>query len=565
MAPRRSARSSTRSGTPSATAFPDDAFVPAVTRVRSRSTSRTGTTRRIGATSKPRPRRSPRSTTRSSRPGSTCSSTPPTRRWRSTVPRKARHLDDPKAHLAASMAVLNDVLADLPPEKIRYHVCWGNYRGPAPQGRGSQADILDVVLTPRAVHLRRGRQPSPEHEWELWRDVTLPDDKNLIVGVVDTKTNHVEHPSSSRSGCSASPTSSARSGRRGHGLRLRHLRRLPSLRAVDRVAETRRAVRSARVASTALGRLEAVVASSVARRPARGGRRWCAGCARRVRRPAASASWPSTASSIARCSPLMSRVEHHRGIVESRRSPAPHRRSLRAHRQRRRPAGPASTPDGRAVDVEALSEGLFSADPQAVYARWVEFRPGRASSRRRPADRAGEPARRGPPPGPGVRDRAELRRHAAESGFTVPRADRSLFTKCVSSLTGPTGEITSRPATSIGRSSWSLSWAAGCTELSEDQAWDHVAGLTVGQDSRDRITQFAAATAVRPGQVLSRLLADRAVARHPRRVRRSGRPRPRLRRQRRGRPEGPHERHGVRRRRTWSRGSPPCCPCYRGT
>ncbi len=103
-------------------------------------------------------------------------------------------LDDPKGHLAASMAVLNDVLADLPPEKIRYHVCWGNYRGPHHKDV-ALAEILDIVLTSRAQFIYvEGANPRHEHEWELWRDVKLPDDKNLIVGVVDTKTNHVEHP-----------------------------------------------------------------------------------------------------------------------------------------------------------------------------------------------------------------------------------------------------------------------------------------------------------------------------------------------------------------------------------
>ena len=103
-------------------------------------------------------------------------------------------LDDPMGHLAASMAVLNDVLADLPPEKIRYHVCWGNYRGPHHKDV-ALADIVDLVLTSRAQFIYiEAANPRHEHEWELWRDVKLPDDKSLIVGVVDTKTNHVEHP-----------------------------------------------------------------------------------------------------------------------------------------------------------------------------------------------------------------------------------------------------------------------------------------------------------------------------------------------------------------------------------
>ena len=103
-------------------------------------------------------------------------------------------LSDPAAHLAAGIEVLNDVLSDVPAEKIRYHVCWGNYRGPHTKDVALK-DIVYLVLKSRARFIYiEAANPRHEHEWTVWKDVKLPDDKALIVGVIDTKTNTVEHP-----------------------------------------------------------------------------------------------------------------------------------------------------------------------------------------------------------------------------------------------------------------------------------------------------------------------------------------------------------------------------------
>ena len=103
-------------------------------------------------------------------------------------------LADPAAHLAASIHVLNGVLSDVPSEKIRYHVCWGNYRGPHHKDVALK-DIVKLVLKSRAKFIYiEAANPRHEHEWTVWQDVKLPDDKALIVGVIDTKTNSVEHP-----------------------------------------------------------------------------------------------------------------------------------------------------------------------------------------------------------------------------------------------------------------------------------------------------------------------------------------------------------------------------------
>jgi 5-methyltetrahydropteroyltriglutamate--homocysteine methyltransferase len=101
---------------------------------------------------------------------------------------------DPKRHLAAAIDVLNDAISDLPPEKIRYHVCWGNYRGTHHLDVPLR-DIVDLVLKVRAKFIYlEAANPRHQHEWAVWKEAKLPDDKALIVGVIDTKTNHVEHP-----------------------------------------------------------------------------------------------------------------------------------------------------------------------------------------------------------------------------------------------------------------------------------------------------------------------------------------------------------------------------------
>lgn len=103
-------------------------------------------------------------------------------------------LSDPGEHLAAAIDVLNRALEGIPEEKIRYHVCWGNYRGTHHRDV-SLEDIVELILGVRAKFIYvEAANPRHEHEWRVWEKVSLPDDKALIAGVIDTKTNHVEHP-----------------------------------------------------------------------------------------------------------------------------------------------------------------------------------------------------------------------------------------------------------------------------------------------------------------------------------------------------------------------------------
>jgi 5-methyltetrahydropteroyltriglutamate--homocysteine methyltransferase len=89
---------------------------------------------------------------------------------------------------------LNHALANVPASSARLHLCWGNYEGPHHFDIPLQK-ILPIVLKgkPQAISFEAAN-PRHAHEWTVWRDTKLPDDKVLIPGVVDTCTNYVEHP-----------------------------------------------------------------------------------------------------------------------------------------------------------------------------------------------------------------------------------------------------------------------------------------------------------------------------------------------------------------------------------
>ncbi len=89
---------------------------------------------------------------------------------------------------------LNAALANIPADRVRLHVCWGNYEGPHTHDI-ALALILPLLFKAKpAMLLVEGANPRHEHEWQVWADHPLPDDKALIPGVIDTSTNFVEHP-----------------------------------------------------------------------------------------------------------------------------------------------------------------------------------------------------------------------------------------------------------------------------------------------------------------------------------------------------------------------------------
>ncbi|MFC8228862.1 fumarylacetoacetate hydrolase family protein [Streptomyces sp. NPDC057287] len=150
--------------------------------------------------------------------------------------------------------------------------------------------------------------------------------------------------------------------------------------------------------------------------------------------------------------------------------------------------------DGRAVDVEQASDGLFPADPQDVYERWEEFC-GWAAGADLPAGAAFDPAGLGSP-APAPRQTLAIglnyRDHAAESGFAVPQGLPPVFTKFVTSISGPVTEV-KLPVE--GHTDWEVELVAvigrRAEGVSEAEAWSHVAGLAVGQDISERVVQLA--------------------------------------------------------------------------
>ncbi len=97
---------------------------------------------------------------------------------------------------AASMQVeaLNHALRNVPADRVRMHLCWGNYEGPHHHDV-DLADILDIVLSakPGAIQFEAAN-PRHQHEWEVWQEARIPDDKILIPGVLDSTSNFIEHP-----------------------------------------------------------------------------------------------------------------------------------------------------------------------------------------------------------------------------------------------------------------------------------------------------------------------------------------------------------------------------------
>ena len=147
--------------------------------------------------------------------------------------------------------------------------------------------------------------------------------------------------------------------------------------------------------------------------------------------------------------------------------------------------------DGGAVDVEQSSGGRFSADPQAVYDRWDEFTQWRARNpggEARPFDMKdlGAPA---PRPRQVFAIGVNYPAHAEEGGAAVPTS-LLVFAKWPSSFTGPVGDI----VLSSDRVDWEAELVVvvgkHADSVAVEDGWDHIAGLTVGQDVTDRTVQF---------------------------------------------------------------------------
>ena len=97
-------------------------------------------------------------------------------------------------HLPLAVDALNAALAGIPPEQVRLHVCWGNYAGPHHKDVALEEIVGEALRVNAGTIYVEGANPRHAHEWRVFEQVQLPDDKSVILGVIDVKANCVEHP-----------------------------------------------------------------------------------------------------------------------------------------------------------------------------------------------------------------------------------------------------------------------------------------------------------------------------------------------------------------------------------
>jgi 5-methyltetrahydropteroyltriglutamate--homocysteine methyltransferase len=101
---------------------------------------------------------------------------------------------DYKRWLERQIEIMNRALEGLPPDRIRYHVCWGSWPGPHVSDVPLK-DIVDVILKAKVgAFVIEGANPRHEHEWQVWKSIKLAPGQILIPGVISHATNVVEHP-----------------------------------------------------------------------------------------------------------------------------------------------------------------------------------------------------------------------------------------------------------------------------------------------------------------------------------------------------------------------------------
>ena len=102
--------------------------------------------------------------------------------------------DEFLARAEYQVEALNHAVRDIPAERMRMHICWGNYEGPHDHDIPLER-ILGIVLRAKpAGILFEAANPRHRHEWIVWRDAELPEDKVLIPGCVSSTSNYLEHP-----------------------------------------------------------------------------------------------------------------------------------------------------------------------------------------------------------------------------------------------------------------------------------------------------------------------------------------------------------------------------------
>jgi 5-methyltetrahydropteroyltriglutamate--homocysteine methyltransferase len=112
-----------------------------------------------------------------------------------------RHImyrDQPDEDFVAAVDVhveaINHALRDVPADRVRLHLCWGNYEGPHHLDIPLEKIVRGVLKVKPATILFEAANPRHAHEWRVWQGAEIPEDKVLVPGVLDTTTNFIEHP-----------------------------------------------------------------------------------------------------------------------------------------------------------------------------------------------------------------------------------------------------------------------------------------------------------------------------------------------------------------------------------
>jgi 5-methyltetrahydropteroyltriglutamate--homocysteine methyltransferase len=103
-------------------------------------------------------------------------------------------VEDYKKFATVRVEAINHAIKGLPEDRVRFHLCWGSWHGPHTTDIPMR-DIVDVMLAVKCqAYSFEAGNVRHEHEWTVWQDVKLPDDKLILPGVVSHATNVVEHP-----------------------------------------------------------------------------------------------------------------------------------------------------------------------------------------------------------------------------------------------------------------------------------------------------------------------------------------------------------------------------------
>jgi len=103
-------------------------------------------------------------------------------------------LEDFRRRAALHVEALNHATRDIPADQMRLHLCWGNYEGPHHHDVPLR-EIIDIVFDARPMAISfEAANPRHAHEWTLFEQVKLPEGKVIIPGVIESKSNFIEHP-----------------------------------------------------------------------------------------------------------------------------------------------------------------------------------------------------------------------------------------------------------------------------------------------------------------------------------------------------------------------------------